>query len=355
MMVPKYHVPPPKLAGGREGIAPSRLSSDRSLLMHQVAIHRAALEAWRAGISVVPVLPGGGKRPAVAWRVYQHRLPTAEEIARWFGGKAYGLALITGVISGGLEALDFDSYAVYEAWSKQLQQMGFAALHDRLINGYLEATPNGMHLLYRSSPVERSQKLAAVAVDDSQRIHTLIETRGEGGLIIVAPSGGGVHPSGRPYRLLAGGIPTIATIRFEERQMLFSVARSFDHTPRHLPKSVQEQAAFSQRRGQRPGDCYNRRTSWAEVLEPHGWSVLYTREGVGYWQRPGKEGPGVSATTNYRGSDLLYVFSTSTVFEAGRTYSKFAAYAMLEHGGNFSAAARTLARRGYPENASVDG
>jgi hypothetical protein len=98
--------------------------------------------------------------------------------------------------------------------------------------------------------------------------------------------------------------------------------------------------------GVRPGDRYNQETSWEEVLMPHGWRLLYTHEGEGYWQRPGKDGPGISATTNYQGSDRLYVFSTSTCFEAGRSYSKFAAYTYLEHGGDFSAAARTLAARG---------
>ncbi len=346
-MVPQYHVSQQNLAPEREGRVPSRRSSDSSRLMQQVAIRKAALEARRAGISVVPVVPGGEKRPAVAWRMYQHRLPTTEEIGHWFGGKTYGLALITGAISGGLEALDFDSHAVYEAWSIELQQKGFAALHDRLINGYLEASPNGRHLLYRCSSVERHQKLAAVPVEGSQRIRTLIETRGEGGLIIVAPSGRGVHPSGKPYRLLTGGIPTIATIGLQERQVLFSVTRSFDHPPARSPNGMQQQARITRKQGQRPGDCYNRRASWAEVLEPYGWSLLYTCENVSYWQRPGKEGRGISATTNYRGSDLLYVFSTSTVFEAGWTYSKFAAHAILEHGGDFSVAARTLMTRGY--------
>jgi hypothetical protein len=54
----------------------------------------------------------------------------------------------------------------------------------------------------------------------------------------------------------------------------------------------------------------------------------------------GSRTQGVSATTNHQGSDLLYVFSTSTVFEAGKAYSKFAAYAIPEHGSDFSAAAR---------------
>jgi len=302
------------------------------------------------------VLPDGRKRPAVAWRVYQQRLPTPREIACWFEKTAGGLALVTGGISGGLEALDFDSRTVYEAWSERVRQMGFEVLHDRLTHGYLEATPNGMHLLYRSYPIERNQKLASLPIDGLQRRRTLIETRGEGGLVVVAPSGGRVHPNGKPYVLLAGGITTIATITSEERQALFSIARSFDQTrPEYLLSCMQPQVRASRMQGQRPGDCYNRRASWAEVLEPHRWSMLYTRDGESYWQRPGKESPGVSATTNYRGSNLLYVFSTSTVFEAGRAYSKFAAYAMLEHGGDFSAATRTLATRGYAEDDTARG
>jgi hypothetical protein len=64
---------------------------------------------------------------------------------------------------------------------------------------------------------------------------------------------------------------------------------------------------------------------------------------TGQWRRPGKRGPGISATTNYAGNGLLYVFSTATIFEPERGYTKFTAYALLEHGGDFAAAARSLA------------
>ena len=56
---------------------------------------------------------------------------------------------------------------------------------------------------------------------------------------------------------------------------------------------------------------------------------------------------GSSATVNYGGSGLLYVFSTSTAFASERGYSLFAAYSTLEHGGDFAAAARTLAAEGF--------
>ena len=100
-------------------------------------------------------------------------------------------------------------------------------------------------------------------------------------------------------------------------------------------------------RGSRPGDIFNQRASWQEVLEPHGWELVRVVGEEGHWRKPGKEGPGISATTNFDGSDLLYVFSTSTCFEPQRGYTKFGAYAVLNHGEDFSAAARELASNGY--------
>jgi putative DNA primase/helicase len=77
-----------------------------------------------------------------------------------------------------------------------------------------------------------------------------------------------------------------------------------------------------------------------------GWAVVYSRGDTTYWRRPGKA-TGVSATTNHQGSDLLYIFSTSTEFETERGYNRFSVYTILNHGGNFNAAARALASQGY--------
>jgi hypothetical protein len=191
-----------------------------------LTVYRAALVAVRFGMSVVPIPPDGSKRPACRWRVYQHRRPTLHELVRWFGSRRQGLALVTGTISGGLEVLDFDTREIYHLWRSRAQEAGLTALHERLTEGYLEATPNGIHLLYRCPGlIEGNQKLAKVPVEGQQRWQTLIETRGEGGLVVVAPSGGGVHPSGKPYVLLQGDIATIATITPAERQALFTGAQ----------------------------------------------------------------------------------------------------------------------------------
>jgi hypothetical protein len=84
---------------------------------------------------------------------------------------------------------------------------------------------------------------------------------------------------------------------------------------------------------------------WAVILERNGWSLSHQSNGTRFWTRPGKNPrDGHSASTDYRGCGLLYVFSGNAIpFEPERGYSKFSAFALLEHGGNFSAAAKELA------------
>lgn len=100
----------------------------------------------------------------------------------------------------------------------------------------------------------------------------------------------------------------------------------------------------------RPGDEFNARAHWADILTPHGWKYMYHRGHTMYWLRPGKQGHEHSATTGRNGvgsEDRLFVFSDATAFEQNVPYNKFAAYALLEHGGDFSAATRELRRQGF--------
>ncbi len=106
----------------------------------------------------------------------------------------------------------------------------------------------------------------------------------------------------------------------------------------------------------KPGDDFNVRGSWMnDVLGPAGWTFLFERfaSGLAYWRRPDKTTPGCSATTGTRskcGKDLLYVFSSNaTPFAPKKPYSKFRAYTLLHHGGDFFAASAALRGLGYGE------
>src|SRR5262249_39735139 len=104
----------------------------------------------------------------------------------------------------------------------------------------------------------------------------------------------------------------------------------------------------------RPGDDFDERAEWEDVLAPHGWVAVGECAGVTSWRRPGKS-EGISATTGYcrsaDGGDLLHVFTPNALPpECDHTYSKFGAYAVLEHGGDFRRAARHLRGLGYGGN-----
>jgi hypothetical protein len=109
----------------------------------------------------------------------------------------------------------------------------------------------------------------------------------------------------------------------------------------------------SDAKGDRPGDEFNRRATWHEILEPHGWQVCRTSGDITYWTRPGKNpSAGTSATTGKcktdASGDLLYIFSTNALpFDGGHAYDKFGAFARLNHSGDFYAATKAVCDLGY--------
>lgn len=313
-----------------------------------------ALAAHAAGLCVLPPREDGSKAPIGEWKQYEERRPTEDEIRRWYSGTRHGLGFVCGRISGGLELFEFEGRAVEDGlhaqFSEACEAAGLGELLARIGQGYLETTPSGgVHFLYRCAHTQTEKLARRPGPDTGGRptIEVLIETKGEGGYVIVAPTGGPVHPNGLDWELVAGGYDRIVTITPEERAALHSVARSFDdmprpvaveHAPRHTDTSDDD----------KPGDDFNRRARWTSILEPHGWRRVFQRGRCTHWCRPGKEA-GTSATTGHGEGDYLYVFSSSTPFDPEHGYSKFAAYAILNHGGDYSAAARALAAEGYGE------
>jgi putative DNA primase/helicase len=328
----------------------------------------AALAYRRAELSVIPVKADGSKQPAwevlprepdperpdrlkATWKPFMKRIASEEEIRGWFASdQVLGLAVITGAVSGNLEILDFDYQAetIFPEFCKLVEETRQGLIGVLSIG---KSPKPGFHVRYHCLDVKIPGN-EALARDPARpkSEQTLIELRGEGSYTLAPGCPAACHSTGRLYEHHSGPKLTQApTITATEREVLIATARYFDRWPQ---TEAPEHKTAAQ--GTRAGDDFNHNGwPWEQILV--GW----TRVGDQLWRRPGKDKGSCSATTCCRakegGHELLHVFSTNAApFEPGGSYSKFSAYTLLHHGGDFKAAAAELRRQGFGAQASPD-
>lgn len=329
----------------------------------------------RNQFSIIPIKGNGSKAPATRWEPYQQRLPTNAELDSWFSSLEKGIGVVCGPVSNNLAVIDFDTQAeqTYPQWFAAVQQQ----LPDVAPKLFIVQTPRpGYHVYFRTetgTDLPAGQVLAWTApqqtdMQDAEGSpvyapQVRIELRSTGQYVVAPGSPDGTHPTGRPYRVLQGSCDTVPVLPADLVQQLLEIARSYSL---YQPQHVQRQPGQPYRGEPRPGDIYNQQADFLELLLQHGWQVhhsvdMQTCRHVGsliYLTRPGKDPQlGVSATLGALRSDdgrpLLYVFSKAALpFQAEQTYDAFAAYALLEHGGDFSTAAAAVRIR-YAEQVQV--
>lgn len=166
--------------------------------------HLAAAAQYRAsGLSVIP-LEARGKRPAYSilprdsitdrpkWDEYQRRLPTEDELERWFAKTDYNVGIVCGRVSGGLVVVDFDSIESFDWWCDQD--------YSRWLIPTVQ-TAHGRHVYVRVSGV----------VNGNHRNQARkIDLRGEGGYVVAPPS---THETGHVYHWIMGTWAMMPTVK----------------------------------------------------------------------------------------------------------------------------------------------
>lgn len=139
-----------------------------------------AADYLRRGLCVIPIIPRG-KRPSVAWEIYQKRLSTETELASWFGnGTSANVGIVTGHVSGVI-VLDVDG------------PEGAESLRGREMPPTpTTKTARGEHRYFRwpGFPVKNAVRLAPG-----------LDIRGDGGFVVCPPS---IHESGAVYQWTIG-------------------------------------------------------------------------------------------------------------------------------------------------------
>lgn len=249
-----------------------------------------------------------------------------------------------GVDSGTvIEAIDFDIKhgEKFPPWESLVREM-LPLVYESL---YIESTPSGgRHVVYMyqvpsGQKVDGNLKLSIVKDAQGKKVAP-IETRGQGGYIIVAPSKG--------YSALCGDIRNLPLLTFDQRESLIKISRSFGMVEVKSPRPQKPPPP-----GVHSDDTiedFNGLYDVIVLLEKHGWeSVRQTtsEHGTEYFllKPGGKSAPDATYNDKLR---VLYVFSSACdPFESDKGYSPFGVYTLLEHGGDHKAAYKAARLLGY--------
>ncbi len=316
-------------------------------------IREISFSYLHAGLSVLPANVQLKFAALSGWKEYQNRLPYDSELQSWFSNGNNGVCIVTGKVSGNLEMIDFDLEGeAFERWCSLIKENTPDLLPQLVIE---KSQSGGRHVIYRcqteiSGNLKLTQRKQIVASSDEVEvcgknykprkdkdgnwfvILTLIETRGEGGLFLCAPSAG--------YELIQGDFTSLPVLTTEDREILLEAAWSLNE---FIPEPAAEPVTAASSNSLRPGDDYNTRGDFKAILLSHGWTLAQSGESE-RWRRPGKE-VGWSASLKDR---VFYVFSTNAYpFEDKKAYSPFGVYTLLEHNGDYSKAAQALYRQGF--------
>jgi len=332
---------------------------DKSDICQQLVLQ--AVQMADKGLSVLPVDPKL-KKPFESWKQYQSTPLAPWKLAEM---ELTGIALICGKVSGNLEVFDFDEKsALFEPWKQAVEAEAPGLTKKLLIQ---KTQSGGLHCVYKSPGFEipgnlklaydkiqvdgpgeherQGKKYKAHQEADGYYIYPcMIETRGEGGYFLVAPTPGYQNITGHSFL----SIPEITP---QDREILIRAAKGLNK----LIKLAREPRNYStEPDGDRPGDVYNEKQEIPRhLLEKEGWSLYRANGNYEHWTRPGKD---QCISASIIDNKFFYIFTTNDpLFEPEQAYTPFQVYALLKHNGDFSAAAKELKDQGYTRYKLISG
>lgn len=205
-------------------------------------------------------------------------------------------------------------------------------------------TGKGRRLLY-GIPENLEVEPQTVAMRDADSQETIRLQGGATGAQCVMPPS--MHYLGHRYEWIRG--PEQYAIALMPQWLVVEMCR---------PKQPDWNDAGDRRPidGTEPWSAFNKRDSWHEWLMHWGYKPAGGSGDTRYYTRPGKNG-GISVSVGHYqcrdGTPALYTFSGNCPSLPGaKCYDLFGAYTRIEHGGDFTAAARMLLDKGYGERKS---
>ena len=288
----------------------------------QKKLLEAARQLYATGIVVLPALKAQ-KRPVGAWKKWTKTAPSFDEVFRP-GLKFDAICVVCGAVSGGLEIIDFDQKAAkFDEWSKLVGDVSKFAV---------ETTQSGgKHLAFRSDCCAGNQKLANNASG------VTVETRGEGGICLIAPTDG--------YKLVGGDWLNVPTLDASERDSLLNAARSLNEVTLTTSAS-RPQVPPTPTSGETTADFLRANPQIVrDALTRSGWKFLRVEGDYEYWQRPNQQVDGKPGGSFCPSTGNFHCFSSNaSPLTVEKNYTPLQLVATLEYRGDVSAASRAYSR-----------
>ncbi len=296
----------------------------------------AAKDILTAGLKIIPLIKGA-KEPANIKSVYElisHPI-NDKNFDYYFKGREVDLGLI---LEDDMEFIDIDEKNKAGITRDVLRaiESGWPELYEKLT---IDFTPSGgCHLLYRSEVIGGRASLAKVPGRPNPL--TIIEHchKANKQYIKIAPSEG--------YNLKQRSPLDIEWLTAEERNWLIAVCASFNEII--IPEVKKQEAE----REDSPWSVFNSRHDWKWIrneLIDRNWQVVSDYPDRVLLKRPGQSQQRASGKI-FKEKSILYLFTVSTEFEDGKSYTPFGVYTMLYHDNNIALACRQLASEGCGKN-----
>jgi hypothetical protein len=297
---------------------------------------------WYKDTHNLSIIPCKDKRPTVkSWKEYQTHIMSDDEIDQSFAN-ADQIAIIAGIVSGGLEIIDFDikhlapldQKIFWDSFIHDVQNTNNDLFKKLQINS---TRSGGYHVLYRCEEIEGNKKLAKKLINN--KYECIIETRGEGGYVIAPPSEG--------YTCIENNFK-LSVLDTNEREMLLNLCKSYNEEP---------VINIEQKRGSTinphlstfktsPFEDYNLNGDVITFLTTRGWKAVQEHNDKIFLRRPGSEN--FQSANFHKQKRILYMFSSGDAhLEPGKGYNPSQVFTLIECRGDYKESFKKLRADNY--------
>lgn len=297
------------------------------------------------GLSIIPI--NATKQPLYSWYLYTTKIASDSEIEEMFK-KCFGIGIITGKVSCpkegfallvvDIDAKNFDSSINYEQICNSIPK----ELLDKL---FIVRTRSGGYHWYFYTPAEitgnkryamRCTSDEEKKVSPDEKVKVLIENRFNGGFVVSPPT--------ENYEVVST-ITKIPYLSLEEHSIIIDAMCSFN---RVFNDEVALERFQEEKRNKfliNPFEDYDKRCDLLSLLEENGYTQVLTD---GDNIRLKRAGATSSHSGYYSISKNRYTnFSTSSLFESGKTYRASEVFTMLMCEGDWKCSYRKLLDMDY--------